>query len=447
MQTMTPHLATLYKDHVESLIKNHQTLMAKYDYEHIVIPAGELRYVFQDDMTYPFKTNAYFKWFVPLTNNPNCYLDIPLAGKPRLIYHMPKDYWHAVPTLPNADLFHQFDIQIVSKPSEAMGLLPNASKSIAWLGEKPTTFDMPFTAKILPEPLLSELHWLRAYKSEYEKACLYEASRSGAKAHLAAKEAFYAGKSELDIHNTYIQALGCKESELPYGNIVALNTHPSVLHYTEMQARVIPENELRSFLIDAGGSFHGYASDITRTYAYQKDAFADMIELMDKKQLEIIDNIKVGKSYLDLHLLAHKKVAEILVEFKLINVPANDAIEAQLTSTFLPHGLGHHLGLHVHDAGGHQLEAKGGTKLPPKAHAFLRNTRDLEAGNYLTIEPGLYFIPSLLDELKQGEFKDMLNWSAIEQFIPFGGIRIEDNVWVNKTNTENFTRMAFAELQ
>ena len=443
---MNSEITKLYKDHVGKLIQSHQELMQKYAFDYIVIPSGELRYVFQDDMTYPFKSSAYFKWLVPFTNHPNCFLSIPQNGKPKLIYYVPKDYWHAVPTLPDEELFSQFDIHIITKAEQAKELLPNASSKVAFLGEAPGSFELSSNTEVLPEPLLSELHWLRAYKSNYEKACLYKASINGARAHNAAKNAFYAGKSELDIHHAYVQTVGTKESDLPYGNIVALNEHAAVLHYTEMQTIQFAEKDLRSFLIDAGGRYHDYASDITRTYSYKDDAYAAMIKSMDAKQLEIIDSIKAGDSYIDLHKLSHVKIAEVLKEFDVIKVSVDEAVETQITSTFLPHGLGHHLGLHVHDAGGHQATPVGGHKAPPAPHNFLRNTREIEVGNYLTIEPGLYFIPQLLSDLKKGAHGSSINWSKVDEFLPFGGIRIEDNVLVNTDGVENYTRLAFAEL-
>ncbi len=446
MQTITSELQPIFTQHVTNLLERHQQLMQKYDFDHIVIPSGELRYVFQDDMTYPFKSNAYFKWLVPFTNHPNCFLSIPQSGKPQLIYYVPKDYWHAVPDLPDENLFSQFDIHIITKSEQAKNLLPSSSAKVAYLGEAPGSFELSSNTQILPEPLLSELHWLRAYKTDYEKVCLYKASLNGARAHNAAKNAFYAGKSELDIHHAYVQAIGTKESDLPYGNIVALNEHAAVLHYTEMQTLKFSENDLRSFLIDAGGRHNDYASDITRTYSYRDDAFAEMIQSMDDKQLEVIAAIKPGDSYIELHKLAHVKVAEVLKEFKVINVSVEEAIESQITSTFLPHGLGHHLGLHVHDAGGHQASPIGGHNAPPSPHDFLRNTREIEVGNYLTIEPGLYFIPQLLADLKEGGHSSSINWSVVNEFLPFGGIRIEDNVFITENSVENFTRQAFAEL-
>jgi len=443
---MNNQIANLYQAHVKTLLEKHQSLLEQYAFEHLIIPSGEPIYVFQDDHTYPFKTSAYFKWFVPLTNHPNSYLSIPQSGKPTLIYYLPKDYWHAVPELPDADLFQQFDIQIISKPDEALKYLPTASERVAYLGESPSAFEIGEEIQFLPEPLLSELHWLRAYKSEYEFACLYQASLFAAKAHSAAKQAFYSGGSEMQIHNAYLAAIKTKETDLPYTNIIALNENPAILHYTEMQNIIFPESKLRSFLIDAGGSFHGYAADITRTYAYREGAFANMIELMDQKQLEVIEAITVGMPYPELHILTHHKVAEVLREFGLITCSAEDAVNSQITSTFLPHGLGHHLGLHVHDAGGHQASPTGGVKAPTAPHNYLRNTRNIEVDNYFTIEPGLYFIPQLLNELKQSDRASLINWTEVGKYLPFGGIRIEDNIRVGESSTENYSRMAFSEI-
>lgn len=153
-----------------------------------------------------------------------------------------------------------------------------------------------------------------------------------------------------------------------------MNEHAAVLHYTEMQTIQFTDKDLRSFLIDAGGRYHDYASDITRTYSYQENAFAEMIQSMDEKQLEIIAAIKAGDSYVDLHKLSHVKVAEVLKEFNVINVSANEAIETEITSTFLPHGLGHHLGLHVHDAGGHQESLLVAIKHPLHRIIFTKYT-------------------------------------------------------------------------
>ena len=104
---------------------------------------------------------------------------------------------------------------------------------------------------------------------------------------------FRDGKSEFGIHLDYCDAVGQAEHELPYGNIVALNTHAAVLHY-QHQAKSVPEQTL-SFLIDAGASFNGYASDITRTYSMEDNDFAALISRFDDLQQELVGEVRFGR--------------------------------------------------------------------------------------------------------------------------------------------------------
>jgi Xaa-Pro dipeptidase len=115
----------------------------------------------------------------------------------------------------------------------------------------------------------------------------------------------------------YCQAVGQDANELPYGNIVALNEHAAVLHYTEL-GRKAPQ-PLRSFLIDAGASAHGYASDITRTYAAQgHDEFAAMIAAVDAAQQQMCAAVRPGFDYKQLHVDAHLSLMGVLKDFGVI---------------------------------------------------------------------------------------------------------------------------------
>ena len=119
---------------------------------------------------------------------------------------------------------------------------------------------------------------------------------------------------------------------------------------------------------------------------------------------------------------------------------ADEAFEKKLTHPFFPHGIGHHLGIQVHDVAGKQSDPQGTPAPPPEEHPFLRNTRTIEPGHVLTIEPGLYFIPMLLRPLRAGEHAERLDWTLIDALTPLGGIRIEDNVLVTETGHRNLTR-------
>ena len=135
-------------------------------------------------------------------------------------------------------------------------------------------------------------------------------------------------------------------------------------------------------------------------------------------------------------------LAEVLLEHGIIRCAADEGYERGLTRVFLPHGLGHLLGLQVHDAGGRLRSTDGAEIEPPDEHPFLRMTRILEPGFVVTIEPGLYFIPALLNELRQGASGSLVDWKTVDRLLPYGGIRVEDDVLVTETGSRNLTRPA-----
>ena len=148
-------------------------------------------------------------------------------------------------------------------------------------------------------------------------------------------------------------------------------------------------------------------------------------------------------NYIDLHLLAHRKVAEILVRVRVRAATSTPTgvVETGISSTFFPHGLGHFLGLQVHDVGRLPGTTAPATPSPkPDGHPYLRLTRVVEPGMVFTIEPGLYFIESLLGELQKSENAKYVDWTKVDEFRKFGGIRIEDDIVVTETGNENLTR-------
>ena len=189
---------------------------------------------------------------------------------------------------------------------------------------------------------------------------------------------------------------------------------------------------------------HGYASDITRTYAHDDARFRALIDRMETLELAIVDKIRAGVDYSELHVGTHTMLAEVLVEAELARGDVETLLETGVTSAFFPHGLGHLLGIQVHDVGGHQESENGGTIDPPSGHPFLRLTRVLEENMVLTIEPGLYVIDMLLEKLRGTPAEARVNWETVDWLRPFGGIRIEDDVRVLSDGAENLTRDAFA---
>jgi Xaa-Pro dipeptidase len=294
-----------------------------------------------------------------------------------------------------------------------------------------------------PRSVLDYLHYHRARKTPYELELMREANRIGTRAHRAAERAFRDGESELGIHLAYLEAAGQIDAELPYSSIVALNQHGAVLHYTDFGRE--PPQVVHSLLIDAGASACGYASDITRTYAATGGSeFQALVDAMDAVQQSLVAMVRSGSSYPDLHLHAHQQLAVLLGEHGFIRMSAESAVESGVTRAFFPHGLGHSIGLQVHDVAGFASNDRGDTIARPDGHPFLRLTRTLEPDMVVTIEPGLYFIDMLLEELRGKPLSVDIDWARVNHFRQYGGIRIEDDVVCTEGAPENLTRNAFA---
>ena len=127
----------------------------------------------------------------------------------------------------------------------------------------------------------------------------------------------------------------------------------------------------------------------------------------------------------------------------LTKLPGQDALDLGVTSAFFPHGIGHLLGLQVHDVGGVTGDLSGHERQRPEGHPYLRLTRMLEPGVVVTVEPGIYLIDSLLARAHADARRAHVDWSVVEELRPYGGVRIEDNVLATAAQPENMTREAF----
>jgi Xaa-Pro dipeptidase len=435
---MNDSLAALYPQHLATVRERADKALAAAGFEHLAIAAGMPGIKFLDDLHYPYAANPHFKHWLPLTSAPGSWLVHTPGAKPKLIFLQPRDYWHVVPDAPSGYWVDAFEMVIVRSAEEAVAQLPKGK--CALVGEANAA-----VAGIEinnPKAVMDYLHYHRAIKTPYELELMREASRIGTRAHRAAERAFRAGKSELAIHQAYLEAAGQIDAELPYASIVALNEHGAVLHYTEF-TRHAPQ-PARSLLIDAGASAHGYASDITRTYAATgASEFQALIDAMDAAQQSQVAMVRPGRPYADLHLHAHLQLGGILQQNGFIRMSAESAVESGITRAFFPHGLGHSIGLQVHDVAGFARDERGGTIDRPDGHPFLRMTRTLEPNMVVTIEPGLYFIDMLLEELRTKPVSKDVDWAKVDAFRPYGGIRIEDDVACTSDTPENLTRNAF----
>lgn len=433
----------LYARHISERREQIDASLSELGYDALLIHSGRPDNRLFDDQHAPFRAHAPFVAMLPLPFAVDALLELQVGQKPRLWYCRPEDFWHLPPADPEAWWAGQFEIETVPDAAAWTDRF-RLERSLAAIGDPQQLAGLGRNVDLNPPRLLHALAEARTRKTAWELDCLEQANLIAAAGHQAAAAAFRQGASELEIQLAYLKAAAQDQDEQPYRAIVALNEHAAVLHY-QHRATQAPRTS-RSFLLDAGADVYGYASDITRSWALPEHRdFAALINAVDALQQGLCSGLRAGSSFVDLHLQTHLGIATILRQTGLVDMEAVEMVEAGVSAYFFPHGLGHFLGVQVHDVNG-RVDSQGRALPPPGAHPFLRLTRGLEAGNVVTVEPGLYFIPILLEQLRHSEYGRRVNWAQIEALKPFGGIRIEDNVLVTEGEPVNLTRQAFAKL-
>lgn len=431
-------LPELYARHIERLLGVYTEALSLFEAEGILLHSGSAAYYHADDREISFQAFGHFLHWISV-NRPDQFLLIRPGQKPVFYQLVPADFWHEQEIQADPLWLETFEIVRLESLSQIVNQLP--TRSLVYLGDNADLAERLGLDKQAcnPQQVLHFLDYHRAYKSAFELEQLKEANRLALIGHDAARQCFLAGGSEYDIHMAYLGACKILEDETPYTNIVALDEKSAILHY-QQKRRTADNNKV--LLIDAGYRLRGYGSDITRTSASDSadPLFKALLSGMEALEKDLVSQVAPGKSYVDIHLATLRGVGDLLLELKICTGSAEALWDAQLPQLFMPHGVGHLLGINVHDAGGH-LRDEAGTIQPPPAHSpMLRNTRTMEEDMVFTIEPGCYFIPMLLEPERDQERGKLVNWDAVDALYSHGGIRIEDNVRVTQAGVENLTR-------
>ena len=222
-----------------------------------------------------------------------------------------------------------------------------------------------------------------------------------------------------------------------YHSLVGSGPNAAILHSVPT-ARAMREGEF--VLVDAGAEIERYTADVTRTYmvgkpsAFQRDLYQAVLMAEELA----ITRCVAGAEWKAIHLAAAVDLVSGLVAMGVMRGTAESLVEQDAHTLFFPHGLGHMVGLGVRDGSG---LAPGRQKDPRASLRTLRMDLPLAAGYLVTVEPGLYFIPPLLnDPARRARYRDCVNWPLVEQHLHLGGVRIEDNVLVTSSAPEVLTQ-------
>jgi len=291
-------------------------------------------------------------------------------------------------------------------------------------------------------PLLREC---RVIKSEEELAVLRYVNKVSSRAHMEVMRKVKPGMMEYQIEALFQYEVyhngGCRHCS--YTCICAAGHNSATLHYGHAAApnnRQIKDGEI--VLLDMGAEYLCYGSDITRSYPINGKFTEDqkiIYESVLAAQDAVLNKMKAGVSWPDMHILANRVICEQLKKHGFLKGEVDEMLKHHIGALFMPHGLGHFLGIDTHDVGGYP---EGVERIMEPGLKSLRTARVLEEGMVITVEPGIYFISAILDPaLKDDEKSKFLVADRINQFRNFGGVRLEDDVIVLKDGIENMTQI------
>ena len=310
-------------------------------------------------------------------------------------------------------------------------------RTVGCLGASP-----PAGLEVRCDPALSSdlrlaLDVVRRPKDEIEVERMRVAERATSAAFAAAVPFLVQGSTERSVQvELETAALRAGADAMAYDTIVGAGTNSAVLHFMPTDRRLVDGDLV---LIDAGADYRQYASDITRTYPVGGRLSPEQAELhavVHAAERAAMERCVPGTEWVDVHMTAAQVIAEGLVAFGVLRGDPGALVESGAVWLFFPHGIGHLVGLGVRDAAG-PLRAR---RDKPSGIANLRIDLPLQAGYVVTVEPGIYFVPAILqDPARRARHRDAVDWDRVDRLLDFGGIRIEDNLLITDDGHEVLT--------
>ncbi|KAH8382169.1 hypothetical protein KR009_002111 [Drosophila setifemur] len=452
---------SLFRDNRDRTVKAILQRGVKFDSGNLVVllEGGKDKSLYNTDVDYVFRQESYFQYLFG-AKEPGCYgiltIDVKSGGQKSVLFvpRFPDEYgtWMGELLTP-ADFKATYEVDEVLYADELQIYLEKASPKLiltlsgvnsdSGLTLQPPEFegkDKYVTDCDLLYPILSEC---RVIKSPAEIEVLRYVAKVSSDAHIKVMKFMRPGRMEFEgeslfLHHSYSVG-GCRHAS--YTCICGSGTNSSILHYGHAGApndRPVKDGDM--CLFDMGANYCGYAADITCSFPANGKFTEDQKFIYNAvlaARNAVLETARDGVSWVDMHKLAGRVLLQRLKDGGMLTGDVGEMLEAGLSGTFQPHGLGHLLGLDVHDVGGY-LSTEPKRPSEPWL-SKLRFARVLKAGMYLTVEPGCYFISWLMDRtLANPDLAKFINVEMFNRFRGFGGVRIEDDVLITATGTENF---------
>lgn len=406
------------------------------------------------DQPRPFRQKRYF-YYLSGSDDPDCYLTYDIKRDFLTLYVPDFDLHRAIwngPTVSKHEAEQKYDVDRVHYHASLQPDLEKWAKKfnpfypvyVLHESQSPPVAHLRLDAK----QLLPTMNAARGVKDDHEIQMIRQANEISGRAHRIVLENIKRMTNESEIEGSFLDTCishGAKNQS--YEIIAGSGENAATLHYVKNNE---PLKGRQFVCLDAGAEWDCYASDVTRTFPltgkWPSPHAESIYRLVEKMQEECIKRIKKGVRFLDLHVLAHTIAIEGLLELGIFRRGSVEEIrDSGASKVFFPHGLGHHVGLEVHDVSEESimaLDLAALTAVFTPATCLSQCTLSapvLDEGMVVTVEPGVYFSrPALADAQKQ-PFAKYINFELAREYIPVGGVRIEDDILVTANGYENLT--------
>eukprot|EP01135_Chromosphaera_perkinsii_P007121 Nk52_evm4s704 gene=Nk52_evmTU4s704 len=417
----------------------------------IFLVGGETQFKYDTDAELVFRQESFFRYLFGVIE-PGCFGALDIQSRKCTIFFPRLPEAHAIfegVIYPNSHFKTKYSVDEVKyvdeilswfqeqKPSKIHTLLGTNSDSGSLSRE--ATFEGIEQFKVDNTQLYDILVECRVIKSKKELELMCWVNKVASEAHMQVMRKCKPNMMEYQFESTFLHESYYNGGHrfTAYTCICGAGHSGATLHYGQND-KISKDGDIN--LLDMGGEYFGYASDITCSFPTNGKFSPEQREIYETvlaSQKAVMAAMKPGVSWPDMHRLSERVILEKLKEFGFLKGDVDEMMEKFMGSVFMPHGLGHFMGLDVHDCGGYP---KGTQRSTEPGLRSLRCGRELKAGMVLTVEPGVYFIDAVLDPAMADEEKSkFFVKEKINKFRGFGGVRLEDDVIVTETGIKNMT--------
>ncbi|KAF2019256.1 putative Xaa-Pro aminopeptidase [Aaosphaeria arxii CBS 175.79] len=409
----------------------------------IYLEAQKQKLLEDNDSEAPFRQRRYF-YYLSGCELPDSYLTYDIQSEKLTLFIPPVEpeevIWSGLP-MSVEEALAKYDVDEVKTTNEVNPYLTSTTAS-----PQTTIYAIPdqisdhitflsYKTKNL-ELLKPAIEYSRVVKTDYEIALIRKANAISTAAHTAVMKAVSHVQNETELEAIFLKSCverGAKHQA--YHSIVAAGTNGATLHYVKNDDTTTGRDLL---LLDAGCEVECYASDITRTFPISgtfTPESSQIYNLVLSMQKQTTSALKAGAYWDDIHALAHRIAIDGLLSLGILKGDRDAIFAARTSVAFLPHGLGHYLGMDTHDTGGN-----ANYKDSDPMFRYLRVRGTLPARSVITVEPGIYFCRFIIEPyLKDPKHAAFIDTEVLERYWSVGGVRIEDNILVTEGGYENLT--------